>query len=157
MLTFHVPCLFRTAPGFDLWVQGPVNRPKDAIAPLTGVVETDWSPFSFTMNWKFTRAGTPVRFEKGEPFCMLVPVPRGLIETFVPRVEAIAANPEVEAQYRKWEESRSEFLVGLTTRDPDAVAKGWQKDYFQGKTPDGKEFESHQTRLRVREFEKDES
>jgi Family of unknown function (DUF6065) len=40
-LTFHVPCLFRTSPGFE---QGPINRPKDAIAPLTGVVETDWSP-----------------------------------------------------------------------------------------------------------------
>lgn len=62
VLTFHVPCLFRTAPGCDLMVQGPINRPKDAIAPLTGVVETDWSPFSFTMNWQFTRANAPVRF-----------------------------------------------------------------------------------------------
>ena len=42
ILTFYVPCLFRTAPGFDLMVQGPVNSPKDAIGPLAGVVETDW-------------------------------------------------------------------------------------------------------------------
>jgi hypothetical protein len=35
VLTFHVPCLFQTEPGFDLMVQGPINRPKDSIAPLS--------------------------------------------------------------------------------------------------------------------------
>ncbi len=65
VLTFHIPCLFRTEPGFDLMVQGPINRPKDAIAALSGVVETDWSPYSFTMNWIFTRPGTPISIRKG--------------------------------------------------------------------------------------------
>ncbi|MGK6315772.1 DUF6065 family protein [Neorhizobium sp. DT-125] len=36
-----MPCLFRTEPGYDLYVTGPINRPKEAIAPLIGVVETD--------------------------------------------------------------------------------------------------------------------
>jgi len=49
VLTFHVPFLFRTEPGYDLMVMGPINRPKDGIAPLTGIVETDWAPFTFTM------------------------------------------------------------------------------------------------------------
>ena len=40
ILTFHVPALFRTEPGVNLWVTGPVNRPKDGIAPLSGVIET---------------------------------------------------------------------------------------------------------------------
>ena len=40
-------------------VQGPINRPKDGIAALPGIIETDWSPYSFTMNWMFTRPGTP--------------------------------------------------------------------------------------------------
>ena len=39
VLTFHVPCLFRTDPGFDLFVTGPINRPKDAIAPLSGIID----------------------------------------------------------------------------------------------------------------------
>jgi Family of unknown function (DUF6065) len=43
ILTFHIRCLFRTEPGYDLMVQGPINRPKDGIAPLSGVIETDWS------------------------------------------------------------------------------------------------------------------
>ena len=47
IMTFHVPCIFRTEPGFDFMVQGPINRPKDGIYALSGVVETDWAPFTF--------------------------------------------------------------------------------------------------------------
>src|SRR5438093_13464407 len=49
VLTFHVNALFRTEPGYDLMVTGPLNSFKDAIQPLSGVVETDWAPFTFTM------------------------------------------------------------------------------------------------------------
>ena len=125
---------------------------KDGVQALEGVVETDWLASTFTMNWKMTRICEWVRFEKGEPFCMLVPVPRGLIEKLVPKRVPIAANPELQKQYQAWENSRKGFLIGLKERDPDAMQRGWQKDYFQGKTPDGQEFHEHQTRLEVREF-----
>lgn len=69
VLTFHVPCLFKTEPGVDLFATGPINRPKDGIAPLTGIIETDWSPYTFTMNWMFTRPQQRVSFEADEPFC----------------------------------------------------------------------------------------
>ena len=36
-LTFHVGGLFRTDPGANLWVTGPVNRPKHGIEKMTGV------------------------------------------------------------------------------------------------------------------------
>jgi hypothetical protein len=152
VITFTIPFLFRTPPGINLWVKGPANWIKDGVQPLEGVVEADWLASTFTMNWKMTRVCEWVSFEKDEPFCMLVPVPRGLIEGLVPRIEPLTANPELQAQYQKWEASRSDFLVGLHSRDPDAVAKGWQKDYFQGKTIDGQAVESHQTRLNVKEF-----
>jgi hypothetical protein len=67
ILTFGIPALFRTDPGYDLMVTGPFNTPKDGIAPLTGIVETDWSPSTFTMNWKFTRKHHVVRFDRDEP------------------------------------------------------------------------------------------
>jgi hypothetical protein len=57
VLTFRVSYLFRTPPGVNLWVKGPPNQPQDGIAPLEGIIETDWSPSTFTMNWKFTRPG----------------------------------------------------------------------------------------------------
>ena len=154
VITFTVPFLFRTPPGINLWVKGPSNWVKDGVQPLEGVVETDWLASTFTMNWKMTRVCEWVRFEKGEPFCMLVPVPRGLAESSCPRQSRSRPNPELQAQYRAWEEGRKGFLSGLRTRDPDAVKRGWQKDYFQGKTPDGKDFDGHQTRLNVREFER---
>jgi hypothetical protein len=151
-ITFTIPFLFRTPPGINLWVKGPANWIKDGVQPLEGVVETDWLASTFTMNWKLTRVCEWVGFERGEPFCMVVPVPRGLVESLVPQRIPITAEPELEGQYEAWEESRKGFLHGLRALDPEAVKKGWQKDYFQGKTPDGQEFEAHQTRLAVREF-----
>ena len=50
VLTFHVEGIFRTPESWNLWVSGPPNQGKDGIAPLTGVIETDWSPYTFTMN-----------------------------------------------------------------------------------------------------------
>lgn len=152
VVTFTVPFLFRTPPGINLWVKGPANWVKDGLQPLEGVVETDWLASTFTMNWKITRECEWVRFEEGEPFCMLVPVPRGLIESFVPKIQPLATEPELQEQYKRWELSRSGFLEELRARDPEAIARGWQKDYFQGRTVDGKAVESHQTKLNVKPF-----
>src|SRR5262249_59430493 len=75
-ITFTIPFLFRTPPGINLWVKGPANWIKDGVQPLEGIVETDWLVSTFTMNWKITRMCEWVRFEAGEPVCMLVPIPR---------------------------------------------------------------------------------
>ncbi|MEX2519255.1 MAG: DUF6065 family protein, partial [Paracoccaceae bacterium] len=66
VLTFHTGYLFRTPPGWDLAVGGPPNRIKHGVQPLSGIVETDWLPFPFTVNWRFTRPGV-VSFRKDEP------------------------------------------------------------------------------------------
>jgi hypothetical protein len=151
-VTFSLPYLFRTPPGVNLWVKGMSNHIKDGIQPLEGVVEADWPASTFTMNWKFTRPNEWVAFAAGEPVCMIVPIPRGFSETLAPRVEPLAGNPELHRRYLEWEASRSGFLKGLKTNDPEAVKQGWQKDYFQGKTADGG-FDGHQTRLHLKEFE----
>jgi hypothetical protein len=105
------------------------------------------------MNWKITRVCEWISFEKGEPFCMIVPIPRGFAENLAPRREPLTTNPELQAQYLVWEASRRGFLSDLNVRNPDALKRGWQKDYFQGKMPDGSEVETHQTRLNLKEFE----
>lgn len=151
-VTFTFPFLFRTPQGINLWVKGPANYIKDGVQPLEGIVETDWLISTFTMNWKITRVCEWVRFEKDEPICMLVPVPRGVAESLVPQRVPVESDPELHTRYRAWEKSRSGFLHGLSSRDPDTVKKGWQKDYFQGKTPEGQPFTEHQTRLALREF-----
>ena len=154
-LTFSLPFIFRTPPGVNLWVKGPTNWIKDGIQPLEGVVETDWSSATFTMNWKITRPSTWVEFKQGEPCCMLVPVPRGFAESLRPIQTPLSNNPELMENYRRWEAGRSQFLSGLSSNDPETVKQGWQKEYFQGRKPEGGKFESHQTNLKLREFERE--
>lgn len=156
VLTFHVPCVFRTEAGYDLMVQGPVNRPKDAIAPLSAVVETDWAPYTFTMNWLFTQPEIEVEFEAGEPFCHIFPIRRGEIERFEPKIKPISADPELEARYRAWSESRGRFNDEFRKRDSEARAAGWQKHYHHGADPDFTERapRDHRTRLTLADFER---
>lgn len=151
-ITFTIPFLFRTPPGINLWAKGPSNYIRDGIQALEGVIETDWATSTFTMNWKVTRPNEWIPFRQGEPICMIVPLPRGFTETLIPRRALMHTNPELQAKYRAWEESRKGFLKGLKTLDPETVQRGWQKDYFQGKTGEGGTFDGHQTRLAVRAF-----
>ncbi|MEN2991781.1 DUF6065 family protein [Tistrella sp. BH-R2-4] len=154
ILTFHVPWLFRTAGEVALMVQGPLNRPKDAIAPLSGLVETGWSPFGFTMNWRFTRPETPVRFEAGEPFAAIIPVLPSLMEAMRPDIRPIDSDPATARAHAAFVEGRSSFLNDLGQDDSAARRAGWQKDYFRGRGPGGTapQAASHRTKLRLRPF-----
>jgi hypothetical protein len=130
VLTFDIPFLFQTPEGWNLMVRGPTNNPKDGIVPLDGIVETDWTHSTFTMNWRFTRAGT-VEFTLGEPICLFFPIQRGALEEFRGELRALESNKELEKEYREWSASRERFLVGLQKEKPHIVAQGWQKEYFQ--------------------------
>ena len=153
VLTFHVPCLFRTETGVDLFVTGPINRPKDGISPLSGVVETDWSPYSFTMNWQFTRPNAKIRFEEGEPFCHIFPVERGSLERVEPELRPLSSTPEIERDFKLWSEGRNAFNSDLRRPGSDAERERWQKAYFRGQTPSGEPTSAdHRSRLRLREF-----
>ena len=152
VLTLQVNALFRTEPGYDLMVTGPFNQTKDALQPLTGMVETDWSPFTFTMNWKFTRKHTPVSFDRGEPFCMIVPVRRGLIEAVQPEFRALDQDPEVRDAFAAWADSRRAFNAALQVPGSEAQAEKWQKDYFKGGARFGESPPDHRTRLRPAPF-----
>jgi hypothetical protein len=151
IVTWQVPYLFRTSPGWNLLVRGPANCPMDGIYPLEGVVETDWAPATFTMNWHLTRPGLTVTFPRGEPFAMVVPQRRGELESIVPSAHAITDVPEISDAFSQWSGSRAEFLEGLKDTGSDAHRRGWQKDYFQGRES-GTRRQEHQTRLRLAEF-----
>ena len=170
VLTFNVNALFRTEPGYDLMVTGPLNQPKDGIQPLTGIVETDWAPFTFTMNWKFTRKDSPIAFERDEPFCMIFPLKRGLVEEVEPEIRALETDREVCEAYSTWADSRRDFNKQLSLAGSPAQAQKWQKDYFRT-TPGrsraeralgaeqgsgipgvGTALGDHRTKLKLREF-----
>jgi hypothetical protein len=152
-ITFHVEGIIRTSPGWNLWVGGSPNRMKDAIAPLTGVIETDWSPFTFTMNWRFTRPRAPVRFEAMEPFCFLFPVQRQAIEAFEPRFEPLDADPETMERFLAWSRARDAFHERMRTDPPAQPSDRWQKHYYRGVDASGASLvDDHKAKLRLRPF-----
>jgi len=156
ILTFNVPYLFRTPEGYNLWAKGPANCPKDGISALEGVIETDWNAAPFTMNWQMTRPNCKVTFMVGEPFCMIVPYPRHLVERFEAVIRPISADPENERAYKKWSSERSQFLHDLKEPGSEAAERKWQKEYFQGKGFEGTKFEQHQTHLDMADFQREE-
>ncbi len=135
IVTFHTGYLFRTPPGWSMWVMGPPNHFKDGIQPLTGLVETDWLPFPFTMNWKFTRPGR-IRFEKGEPFCFITLAQDKVLESVEVTRRVLESEDELRDQYTAWHRHREEFNTKLAKRDPETVKEAWQRFYFKGQAPE---------------------
>lgn len=153
VLTFHTGYLFRTDPGWDIWVGGAPNHLKDGIQALTGIVETEWLPFPFTMNWHFTRPGY-VSWKKGEPFAFIMPVPHNGYEEIQPELKKLSEEPELMRQYKAWGESRTEFLHKLSENDAETIQKGWQRHYFKGEIVTGDqrpEGHAHVNRRRLKE------
>lgn len=152
VLTFIPGYLFRTTKDHNIWVKGCPNLPKDGVVPLEGIVETDWAPFTFTMNWKITRPKHWIRFEKGEPIARIVPFPRHYLESYQPRMTPIHADNRTRNQYVEWRQSRQRFIEDLAAREEDAVQAGWQRTYVRGQNMQGVKMQDHQTKLQLRDF-----
>ena len=151
IVTFQLPYLFRTAPGYNLYVRGPTNLPKDGAHALDGIIETDWAVATFTMNWKITGVGVPVRFAAGEPIAMIIPVERGELEKFEIVVEDIQKEPALHDEHRAWAMSRGQFNLAIRSSPPSVAADRWQKHYYFGrKKGDEPPFEQHQTALQLK-------
>jgi hypothetical protein len=153
VLTFHVEALFRTPPGWDLWVGGTPNQPKPGIIPLVGVVEADWSPYTFTMNWKFTRRNHRVSFARNEPICCVFPLQRNALERMRPKFVRLAQDSDLAAEFREWSRSRDAFHAKMADGCPRAPADKWQKRYYRGVTMRSDEpAPGHRTKPRLQPF-----
>jgi len=150
VLTMHTGYLFRTPPGWSMWVMGPPNHVKDGIQPLIGLVETDWLPFPFTMNWHFTRPGR-VRFEKGEPFCFLTLMQDKSLEQFEVEHRSLESEPAFKAEFDAWVTQRAAFNKNIFAGDPETIKAAWQRFYFKGQGPggDGTQADGHVRRRRL--------
>ena len=136
IITFHTGYVFRTPPGWAVWCMGPPNWPKDGIYALSGLVETDWLPFPFTMNWQMTRPGK-VSFKKDEPFCFFTLSEHIRLEQVTPKIKRLNSDAKLERDYHNWTKSRAEFNAKLHEGDEDTVKSGWQRHYMKGEKSDG--------------------
>lgn len=153
IITWSIPYLFRTPPEFNLLVRGPANYPKDGITPLDGMVETDWLPYPFTMNWKITRAFQKVKFERDEPICMVMPIRRQDVELFQPEIRNLESEPELKKSFEAWMDKRSQVVKNPQER-PSTVDhhNPIQGHYIRGEGVLGERAEAHQTKLDIRSF-----
>ncbi len=130
ILTFQPGYVFRTSPGWAIWARGAPNVNKVGIFPLEGVIETEWLPFSFTMNWRFSTPGT-VKFRRGEPLCFITLVPHKAIDDVAPILANIWDDPKAHAEHEKWLVSRRDFNAGLVDPNSAEARSGWQRKYLQ--------------------------
>jgi Family of unknown function (DUF6065) len=157
ILTFQMGAIISTCPGYDLWGTGPVNECKDGIQALSAIIETYWMPFTFTMNWKFTRPNMKVRFDKDEPFCFFFPIEHGLLKRINPVFKKVSEHPEIEKQYRVGMGKRSflrivRSLKGQELKERDLERLRWQGWYMKGEMPDDTEVADHQKRIKPKPF-----
>lgn len=148
IVTFRIPWIFRTAKGYGLWVRGPSNFWVDGLVPLEGLVETDWSPASFTMNWKIARRNSPVWFKKGDPVCHLTPFPLDLLEGVEPEFKKIDDNPQLKADFENFAQQRWNQIQSNAQTGGDM----WMKDYMRGHMPDGTPVNEHRTNMKLKGF-----
>ena len=146
IITFHIMHLIQTSVDMNLYVSGPPNHFKPGIQALTGLVETDWSPFTFTMNWQITQPHKIIKFTPDDPICFFFPVPRGQIEETDIEFADLASDPVLQKQHEEFSDGRVAFYKS------EEYQKGsWEKHYFQGKYPDGSKCPfNHQTKLNLK-------
>jgi hypothetical protein len=165
VFTLHTGHVFKTEYPYALYVTGPVNQPSHGIIPLSGIVETYWLPFSFTMNWRFTFPGV-VNFRKGDVLCHIFPVNIEIFDNIEAEIKPISSNPEFEKLYKEWSCSRDDFITKKRENHPSVHGSSWQKNYFQGNHPpdgerkcpfhtteSGETKKIHKTNLNVPDFQ----
>jgi hypothetical protein len=139
ILTINVDFVLKTEKNISIYVKGVSNNPKENIYPLEGIVETDWLPFTFTMNYKFYKPGR-VEFYENEPLFMFFPIERSFIETFDIEYFPIELDENMSHEYNKYLQSRKEHI--------EEKRSGWQKYYITGNIVDEKkELFNHKTKM----------
>ncbi len=150
VVTFHAEFMFWTEKKISIMTKGPTNMPKHGITSLEGVIETDWLPYPFTINWKFTAKNTRVRFERGEPIAQIIPYPADLISSMEPEILSLQThNPALFAKYEDYRKKRTVFNEKFKYHGTKR-----QKYYVRGEDSLGDKYsDQHQTDWKVKPFE----
>ena len=91
---------------------------------------------------------------KDEPIATVFPYPRHYLGKFEPVLKNLNEDAKLYDQYVKWRESRLQFNEELQQPGSEAAKKGWQRTYMKGEDTSGDTFAGHETKLRIRDFER---
>lgn len=144
IITVGLDFIVQTPENISTYVRGPHNKYKENMFFLDGIVETDWLPFTFTMNYKIINPGK-VSFKKGETLFTMFFVERNFLENFQLEFSPIDKNVELFEKFKVYNKSRTDLLK---SEDPK-----WQKFYIQGKNVDEKiSIKNHTVNLKLKEI-----
>jgi hypothetical protein len=127
--------IMRTTKDHNIFLKGPTNLFKHGAHALEAIMESDWLPYTFTLNWKITAPDTLVKFEKGEPLACMFPFPRNYLESFE-AVEVLGdEDSEFNKQHRSWAQKRAQmkgkqhllYTKGLLKPEDETVFEDHQK------------------------------
>jgi len=150
VVTFHSEFMFWTEKKISIMTKGPANMPKHGIQSLEGVIETDWLPYPFTINWKMTAKNTRVRFERGEPIAQIIPYPSDTISDMEPEIRMLSAetNPDLYAKFEDYRKKRAVFNEKFKYEGDKR-----QKYYVRGEDSLGNKYtENHRTDWKTKPF-----
>lgn len=128
--TIQLDFVIQTPKNYSLYIRGVSNQEHKIIQPLDAIVETDWLPFTFTYNFRFTDCGV-VDFKKGDPLFMFFPIERSTVENFELKTINIEDNESFYKDYIEYSTSRSNFKS-------DGKRLQFQRFYKDGRGPNKK-------------------
>jgi len=150
ILTFHSGYIFKTSPEWNIMCTAPINEVIDWATPLTGIVETWWLNFTFTINWKLNKPGT-YKHDCKIPVARIIPIPHNpIIET---SMCVLSDNQIIDDEYNDWVDDRQQLLDDIdqsfsTQQDTgkvklDEPKTHWEKTYYTGKDKSGQRINNH--------------
>lgn len=150
IISFALPWLFRTPPGYGILVTGALNTSRLHTAPLSGVIETDWAPYSFTMNWRILVPNVQVKFHRDDPICVLIPFHLDALDQMSAEMKVITEEPELKAAHDEW--SRERRADNERNRDLPLEEQKYSLKYLRGVTMSGEREASHRSKLKLPAF-----
>jgi hypothetical protein len=150
IITFsYLGFLFKTSEGHNLFIKGPTNKFKHGAQALEAIVETDWLPYTFTLNWKLTKENEPVQFLKGEALATIFPIPRYYLESFDAVDEKEDPNSEFAKTRKKWGQIRSNLKLSAEKNKNHSFYSRGLQDIDQNKI-----YDNHQRSIKGCPFHK---
>ena len=138
IITFSFPFLFKTPPGWGLYISSCPNYPINGLQGLEAIVETNWLPFTFTMNFKITEPNKVIKIPKGMPICRIYPFPLNTNEKTKLEIKSIAEYPEIRKNFNDYSNSRRDWNDMLKSNTKEIKgSEARQKFYKNGTNAQG--------------------
>lgn len=139
ILTWETGFIFKTEYPYGMFVTAPTNTIIKNVTPLSGVVETYWLPFTFTINWKINQPGVPININKGDVLAQIFPI---IVNVF----------DDVDLQIKNIEDAPGDFKTNLRnwTLDRNKNSTQYQGHYHRGEIPGCPHFKEPNRYSRIR-------